>query len=71
MNKIDESIDTIYITGFNFINHLYGYRAIFPYAFLPCQKCISKNSLLLFLNFRKYICLSPKTKKGFDYEEIK
>ena len=38
MNKIAESIDFIYITGFNFINRLYKHRTIFPYAFLMNSK---------------------------------
>ena len=40
MNKIAESIDTvyIYITDFNFINRLYKHKAIFPYAFLMNSK---------------------------------
>ena len=40
MNKIAETIDTvyIYITGYNFIKCLYKHKAIFPYAFLRYSK---------------------------------
>ena len=38
MNKIAESIDYIYIMGFNFINRLYRHRTIFRYAFLMNSK---------------------------------
>ncbi len=33
MNKIAKSIETLYITGFNFINHLYRHKAISPMHF--------------------------------------
>ena len=38
INKIAESVDFLYITGFDFINRLYKHRTIFPYAFLTNSK---------------------------------
>ena len=38
MNKIVESIDTVYITDFNLIKNLYEYKTIFSYAFLRNSK---------------------------------
>ena len=39
----------IYIVTLNLINHLYKHKAILPYAFFSIQKCMCKNSLLLYV----------------------